>query len=47
MRPWSLRTVLTVGSSAMSAYEPGQVRKEAAISKITLVPEGGLTRAVL
>lgn len=29
----------------MEAYEPGQVRKEAAVSKMFHVPEGCLTRA--
>ena len=37
--------VLTVGSFAMNACEPGQVRKEAAVSKIFHVPKGSLTRA--
>ena len=37
--------MLTVGSFAMGACEPGQVWKEAAVSKIFHVPEGGLARA--
>ena len=35
--------MLTVGSFAMDAYEPGQVRKKAAVSRIFHVPRGGLT----
>jgi hypothetical protein len=47
-RSWGVRTsfrypVLTVGSFAMNAYEPGQVRKEAAVSKMFHVPKGSLT----
>ena len=43
MRSGSLHVVLTVGSFAMNAYEPGQVRKEAAVSKMFHVPRGSLT----
>src|SRR5690606_15294168 len=34
-----------VGSCAISTHEPCQVRKEAALSGITYVPRGSLTRA--
>ncbi len=37
--------VLTVGSFAMEAREPGQVRKKAAVSEMFHVPRGNLTRA--
>jgi len=46
-RAWRLQAVLTVGSSAMDAYELGQVRKEAAVSKLVHVPGECLTRAVI
>ena len=42
-----MRAVLTVGSSAMDVCEPGQVRKEAAVSKLVHVPGECLTRAVV
>jgi hypothetical protein len=36
---------LTVRSFAMNAREPGQVRKEAAVSEMFHVPKGCLARA--
>jgi hypothetical protein len=38
---------LTVGSSAMDVCEPGQVWKEAAVSKLVHVPGECLARAVV
>ena len=35
---------LTIGSCAMGTYESGQVRKEAAISRLFHVPWGSLVR---
>jgi hypothetical protein len=40
-----LHAVLTFGSRAMGTYEPCQVRKEAALSRISHVPRGRLDRA--
>ncbi len=37
-----VHVVLKIGSCAMSAYEPCQVRKEAALSRLTHVPWGSL-----
>ena len=37
--------MMTVESRAISSREPCQVRKEAAVSKISYVPEDSLTRA--
>ena len=40
-----LHVALKIGSRAMSAHEPCQVRKEAALSGLTHVPWGSLVRA--
>lgn len=40
-----MHAVLTFGSCAMGTYEPCQVRKEAALSRISHVPRGRLDRA--
>ncbi len=40
-----MQVVLTIGSCATDAHEPGQVRKEAAISGIIRVPRDSLIRA--
>lgn len=44
MRGWYLQSMLTVGSSAMGICEPGQVRKEAAVSRSVHVLEECLAR---
>jgi hypothetical protein len=39
------KRALTIGSCAMGTYESGQIRKEAAISRLFHVPQGSLVRA--
>lgn len=41
-----MAVVLKIGSCATQTHEPGQVRKEAAISGILRVPQGSLVRAI-